>query len=443
MAVSSIICYEFHKLIASMPGAPAPGESDSLTQVQPQIFKWLEGMARYDSALGFPAWVRPSRYREAAAVEFTSYVGVVRAPDRTQLEILPKIGKASEADADKTRSILITMLSSLPGFNYIQSDYAALQARKMSLLDVFIHEFLQTVQAIVKRGLRAGYATCRDNLFTLRGKLQMATHLRENLMRRDRFFSEFDEFSTNRAENRLIHAALRCALLWASSHHNQHLARELCFVFSDVPISKVPAVDLQLVHLDRDMGYYTGALAWAKLILAGLSPLTGSGQNEAPSMLFPMQDVFEAYVAKHLKSQLHESFALQKQPRSLSLVTHKNKDWFQLKPDLLVSNLNQPRMILDTKWKLLDASKDNPSDKYGLSQDDLYQMYAYGQTYLGGKGDIVLIYPKTRDFDHALKVFEFPMSENLRLWVLPFCLERKHLVLPTCKSLHGLFKVAL
>lgn len=440
MSPNAMVCFEFDKLVASVSGDGVLKQADAPFEVQPRVFKWLDDEARYSSALGPPAWIRPSRQRGAPAVEFTSYVGVVRAPDGTQIEILPKIGKSSDADVGRIRRTLLEMLSSLPKFRHILTDHAALKTSRMPLLDVFIHQFLQAVQAIVKRGLRGGYSTRQDNLFSLRGKLQVATHLRENLIRRERFFSEFDEFSTDRAENRLIHTALKLSLSWSSSAINQQLARELCFVFCDVPVSKVPAVDLQLVEFDRDMGYYTSALAWATLILRGHSPLTGSGKNEAPSMLFPMQDVFEAYVAKNLRAQFHPSFDLHKQPRSQSLVRYGDKDkdegWFQLKPDLLVKDSMGNRMVLDTKWKLIDGSKDNSRDKFGLSQADFYQMYAYGQKYLQGDGDIVLIYPKTSDFHQALKVFTFPESEQLRLWVLPFCLDKKCLIVPTCGSLN-------
>jgi 5-methylcytosine-specific restriction enzyme subunit McrC len=445
MSSSAIVCFEFDKLVASVSGDGGPKQADAPFEVQPHVFNWLESEARYNSASGRSTWIRPSRQRGAPAVEFTSYVGVVRAPDGTQIEILPKIGKSSGADVRRIRHTLLDMLRSLPRFRHILTDNAALQTSRMPLLDVFIHQFLQAVQAIVKRGLRGGYSTRQDNLFALRGKLQVATHLRENLIRRERFFSEFDEFSKDRAENRLIHTALKLALSWSSSAPNQQLARELCFVFCDVPVSKVPAVDLQLIDLDRDMGYYTSALAWATLILRGHSPLTGLGKNEAPSMLFPMQDVFEAYVAKHLKAQIHPSFGLKKQPRSQSLVRYGDKDndegWFQLKPDLLVTDSTGNRMVLDTKWKLINGSKDNSQDKFGLSQVDFYQMYVYGQTYLQGDGDIVLIYPKTADFDQALKVFKFPESKKLNLWVLPFCLEKKILALPDCGSLNGKFRL--
>jgi len=95
--------------------------------------------------------------------------------------------------------------------------------------------------------------------------------------------------------------------------------------------------------------------------------------------------------------------------------------------------------VLDTKWKLIDGQQATGSDKYGLDQGDFYQLHAYGQNYLDGQGDVVLIYPKTDALHKALPVFEFAKSSGLRLWVLPFCLQRRKLILPACGSLDGCF----
>lgn len=46
-------------------------------------------------------------------------------------------------------------------------------------------------------------------------------------------------------------------------------------------------------------------------------------------------------------------------------------------------------VILDTKWKELDG-KENGSN-YGISQADMYQMYAYSKKY--GTSEIWLLYP--------------------------------------------------
>ena len=434
--MSGTTIYEFDALVATAPGV---SDTVGLRSVPPHVFAWLESQALRVAEAGETAWLRLSQRRSLRAVQVTSYVGVIRTPDGYQIEVLPKVAKAIGGRDGEARQLLIDMLRCLGGFRHIQTDSAQLVATRMPLLEVFIREFLDAVQHLVKRGLRSDYNPQQDNLFALRGKLQMATHLRHNLCRRDRFLSEFDEFSPDRPENRLLHAALRRSLAWTSSQTNQQLARELCFVFVDVPESLHPTLDFQRVRLDRSMAHYDGALAWARLILEDESPLTGAGGHRAPSLLFPMEAVFEAFVAKHLARQLGQEFTLRTQARSLSLVRHLEKDWFRLKPDLLVMASKVNRLVLDTKWKLIDSLQATGSDKYGLDQDDFYQLHAYGQNYLDGDGDVVLIYPKTDAFNKALPVFEFPKASGLRLWVLPFCLWDKRLLLPPCGSLDAYF----
>jgi len=425
--MAGITIYEFDALVAMAPGAPDAGGQRA---VPVSVFAWLELQALRIAEAGESAWLRLTQRRGRRAVQVTSFVGVIRTPDGFQIEVLPKVGKAIRGGDSQARRLLIEMLRCLGGFRHVQTDSAKLEATRMPLLEVFIGEFLCAVEHIVKRGLRSDYAVRRDNVFALRGKLQMASHLRQNMCRRDRFFAEFDEFSTNRPENRLLHAALRRALTWTVSQANQQLARELCFVFADVPESERPSVDFSRVRLDRNMGHYADALAWARLILEVESPLTGTGGHRAPSLLFPMETVFEAYVAKYLARQVAQPFTLRTQARSFSLVRHLKQDWFRLKPDLLVQEAAASHLVLDTKWKLLDDKRVAGSDKYGLDQGDFYQLHAYGQSYLDGKGDVVLIYPRTDTFNQPLPVFDFPKSKGLRLWVLPFCLESRRLLVP-------------
>ena len=418
--------YEFDALVAAATGVSDAG----LRTVPPHVFAWLEAQALRLTEVGETPWLRLTQRRGRRAVQVTSFVGVIRAPDGYQIEVLPKVGKAIGGGDVEARQLLIEMLRCLGGFRHIQTNSANLLATRMPLLEVFIAEFLRAVQHLVKRGLRSDYRAEQDNLFALRGKLKITAHLRHNLCRRDRFFAEFDEFSPNRPENRLLHAALRRALAWTTSQVNQQMAHELCFVFSEVPTSENHALDFQKVRLNRGMAHYEGALAWARLILENQSPLTGAGTNHAPSLLFPMEAVFEAFVAKHLARQLVSGITLRTQAHSLSLVRHLEKNWFRLKPDLLLKTSNVTSLVLDTKWKLIDAMQSNGADKYGLNQGDFYQLYAYGQNYLDGQGDVILIYPKVEKFNKSLPVFEFPKSPGLNLWVLPFCLKSKKLVLP-------------
>ncbi|MEB2337431.1 MAG: McrC family protein [Nitrospirales bacterium] len=435
--MNNIMVYEFDTLTGNSVGIKG---ADGAHLIPNRVYQWLEDRCLRAAEKGDAVWLRLAQRRGCRVVQVTSFVGVIRAPDGYQIEVLPKVGKAIGGGYSEARELLVEMLSCLGGFRHIQTDSAKLLARRMPLLEVFISEFLCAVEHVVKRGLRSDYREQQDNLFALRGKLQMAAHLRQNLCRRDRFITEFDEFSPNRPENRLLHAALRCALAWTASQANQQLARELCFVFADIPTSDGPDTDFGRVRLDRGMAHYDAALAWTRLILQGESPLTGSGDHRAPSLLFPMETVFEAFVAKHLARQLRSGCTLRAQARQFSLVRHQGQNWFLLKPDVLVQDSGDNRLVLDTKWKLIDSLNANRSGKYELDQGDFYQLYAYGQNYLDGQGDVVLIYPKTDAFAQALPVFEFPKSAALRLWVLPFCLRDKRLLLPSCGSLGACFK---
>lgn len=425
--MNSITIYEFDALIAA---ASDSGDAENLHRIPDKVYGWLEDQCLRSAETGDAAWLRLTQRRGRRAVQVTSFVGVIRAPDGFQIEVLPKVGKAIGGGAKEARQLLIEMLCCLRGFRHVQTDSAKISAARMPLLEVFIAEYLRAVERIVKSGLRSDYSSRQDNLFALRGKLLMAPHMRQNLYRADRFFTEHDEFTTDRPENRLLHAALRRVLALAASQANQQLARELQFVFADVPASVQPRIDFQRVRLDRGMGYYTDALAWAWLILDEASPLTGTGNHHAPSLLFPMEAVFEAFVAKHLGRQLAPPLMLKTQARTHHLVRHREQNWFRLKPDLLIRESSRDALVLDTKWKLLDGFKSNGTDKYGLSQGDFYQLQAYGHSYLDGHGDVVLVYPKTASFDRPLPVFEFPKPGGLRLWALPFCLKSRRLSVP-------------
>jgi 5-methylcytosine-specific restriction enzyme subunit McrC len=426
--MSGVTIFEYDALAEAAPSLPAV---EGIQLIPKDVFQWLEAQCLRAAELGDAAWLRLRHRRAHRVIQVTNFVGVIRAPDGYQIEVLPKVGRAIGGGAVEARQLLIEMLCCLHKFRHVQTDRAKLAAARMPLLELFIFEFLNVVNHVVKRGLRSDYIERQDNLLALRGKLLLASHLRQNLSRADRFFTAHDEFSANRPENRLIHSALRRVLLVSASQANQQLARKLNFAFEGIPLSSQPQSDFQRVRIDRGMGVYADALAWARLILQEESPLTGTGTHTAPSLLFPMEAVFEAFVAKHLRRQLVRSLSLKAQACSHHLVRHRDQNWFRLKPDLLVRDATRDLLVLDTKWKLLDGLKANGTDKYGLSQGDFYQLQAYGQSYLGGTGDVVLIYPKTDAFEHPLAVFEFRATANLRLWVFPFCLKMRMLILPS------------
>ena len=73
----------------------------------------------------------------------------------------------------------------------------------------------------------------------------------------------------------------------------------------------------------------------------------------------------------------------------------------------------QARFILDAKWKRLDPDAAN----HGVSQDDAYQLFAYGKRY--GCRRVVLVYPRTTAFRETLH-FRFVEDHDLEMVCFPF-----------------------
>lgn len=394
--------------------------------------------------------LQPRRREGLEVLQVQNYAGVIFTPDKTQIEVLPKVGKQgddSEENHQQARDSLLMMLRSLKGFRHIETQKANIASQKMPLLEVFITQFLQSINIVVKRGIRSDYVAREDNLSFLKGKLNVGKQLRHNFINKHKFYVEYDEFLQDRPANRLLHSALLAINSYTRSAKNQKLLQELLFVFTDIPKSPDYKVDFSRVKVDRGMDYYQSPLEWSRLILEGFSPQSMRGKNHAPSLLFPMEAVFESYVAKILRKQVAEDYHLREQVQSKTLVNHEQQAWFRLKPDLVIEHEGDVKVVLDTKWKVLDQNKKNGTDKYGLSQADFYQMFAYGQKYLKGDGELFLIYPSHDDFQEAIEhSFDFDENKQLRLWVIPFDIsaktaDEKRLILPCNCALQFIDKV--
>ena len=368
--------------------------------------------------------------KESLSVQ--NYVGVLSTPDGTVIEILPKHSRENE-DVAQSRRLLIKMLSAVYGLPWKQSTDAALSTRSARLPDMLIQQFLKSVSKLVRTGLKSDYIRCKETSKYLRGRLNVSRQIRLPATKKTVFCIEYDKYSVDRPENRLIKRALSTILGWRLSPSNKRIAKELLLSFSDVETSQDVLLDFKSWRSQRDMVHYGPVLPWLQLILRELSPLTFSGNWNGVSMLFPMEQLFELYVYRMLKRQTMPGFTTMSQAQSQYLATHLDKPMFQLRPDILIRQGSQNTCVLDTKWKLLQESSNDTRSKYGLSQADFYQMFAYGHKYLSGRGKLILIYPRHADFHQSLP--PFMLEDELELWAVPYDLDTDELIVPTSLDL--------
>lgn len=389
-----------------------------MAQISESAFDYLCRLSESFSSTGAKLVQVEGRRR----LKLDNYVGVIETPCGTVLEIVPK-HHAEDGSLADGRALLRKMLLALLDLPTREAGPAALQFFDAPLSEWVMGQFLHALDTLVSQGLRFDYQRLEEELPFLRGQLNLNAQLRQPPGRAHRFHVRHEVYLPDRPENRLLRLALDRVRQATQHPENWRLAQELSFRLQEIPPSRQVAQDFRTWGQDRLLAHYRPARPWCELILNHQMPLAIAGDHRGLSLLFPMERLFESFVARWFRRTLGSDLRVQTQAQSHSLCDHLQQPIFQLRPDLLISRGHE-RWVLDTKWKLLDAQ--NRADKYGLSQADFYQLYAYGQKYLGGTGRMALIYPRTERFSRPLHPFEF--GGGLSLEVLPFDLDEERLL---------------
>ena len=363
------------------------------------------------------------KYRDTGLAT-NNYVGVFTTRRGLVVEILPKIDLVDKPDPchKTTRCLFLRMLRSWRRFDKARklsdSDIRALQ--RFPMLEVFVRQFLDNLNTLARGGLARRYVPVEENLPYLRGRLLFREQIRENLTNQARFYVAHDELSVDRPANRLIRSALAKLTSLVRDSENRRLLQLLhqFLEAADVPCSTNPHADWQRHQVDRSMPHYGPVMQWVGLFLFGHGLTTYSGRHRNLSLLFPMEQVFEDFVTHSFRRyQPDYEVTAQSQQKYLAKIDGKNA--FQMRPDILLREKKGEgaKFILDAKWKGLDTSLDAP--KYGIEQEDLYQLYAYAKGY--GCSAVALVYPRSHNFRTKL---QYCLLDDVTLLCLPFDVTR-------------------
>ncbi len=375
-----------------------------------------------------------------ARLKVRNHIGVI-GTEAGALEILPKIAPNS-GDAfeqkEKLRAVVTRMLETVPTLPFRQTAPTGQDRHDQHLFEWFMAAFLNRIKRLVTRGLRSAYEVKEDNLAVLRGRLLLSKHLHFNAADASRLYVQFDEFTTNRIENRVIHAAVQKVWRTSRSQENRRLARELMLAFADVDISRNTRLDLSVWKNERGASHYVGLDVWCRAILNEYSGAPSAGHLVFDSFLFPAEKLFESYVAQKLKSMLSKdvSIKMETQVNGRSLFGHKEGPFdkrYDLRPDIVITTEEDEVLICDTKWKLYDDAKAQ------VSQADLYQLFVYANYFANDakKVSLALIAPRAARLSKPTCHIYQPPSTNqqFELWMLPFDLwDIDYLITPSIGS---------
>lgn len=364
-------------------------------------------------------------------IKVKNYVGVIETQEGLHLEILPKIhtGKTTiKEELDETKMIFLKMLKHLKNSPFVNISKAHIETQKdFPILEVFIKSYIQEAETVFNYGVKSNYVLKEENIPYLKGKLKINENIKFNFADKSKFYCEYSEYSPDIPANRLVKSTLLKLMKLTNSYSSYYSINKVLSHLEEVSSSLNIKDDLLKVQQpSRLLSKYKMLLLWSEIFLTNKSFTNFKGDNLNMAILFPMEKVFEDYIA-HLFKKYSDGYRIKIQDKSYFLVDkHKGQKKFSLRPDIVLDKVEQKKKIIDTKWKLLDENSFRGN--YNISSADMYQLYAYGKRYAyndysNENPNLVLLYPSNPNFTKKLDNFIY--EGDLELEVIPFDLSGK------------------
>ena len=261
-------------------------------------------------------------------------IGLVTFRDGTYVNLIPNLSDIKSDDGSSR--ILMEMLYSVFGMS-------TKNGITENLFEFFVRVFIDTVSRLIQRGLRSKYHLVSGNEKSFKGKIVFNEHIRQNYIHKERIYVEYETYSQNRPENRLIKTTLETLSRLSTDSNNLKRLKTLVLEMEEIPQSADVDRDLGMVMVDRNMVDYIPTLFWCNLFLKGMG-LAGASRDNLPyAMVIDTASVYSAYVAK------------------MSTI-ERNDGMYQIRYNAEVRNEGDSKdisvILIDLSWNFYDREKD-------------------------------------------------------------------------------------
>lgn len=293
-------------------------------------------------------------------IKATHYVGVISIGNTT-IQILPKLYNSNKKNReeiikDATRNLLF-MLTLTKRLKIREVGISKLKKEVTNLYEVIIYLFAKNLFEMLKYNYKRDYEQREKDLKFIKGKIRMSKQIRKPTHHKIHC-SYFDL-----SENILIHRILKytCYLLSSRvrSKENWLLLQNILSIYDNVELKPTKLSDFDKIRFNRLNEEYEPFVNLARLFLENMSLELQSSHFVTFSLLFDMNTLFEEFLGEILKKHRKELLGDTKF-NECKIYLNKRRKWliedprsFKLRPDIILSEKERVRLIIDAKYKLL------------------------------------------------------------------------------------------
>ncbi len=305
---------------------------------------------------------------------------------------------------------------------YDQAGYA----RGRNFLEILMHFFYGRIEQLISKGLYRSYMTEIANASVVRGRVDIPRTLTENFASPYKVVCEYDEYTEDVIENRIIRYTLEATRNLATTPSLRRKLFKLLASFSQVNNPWHLSTDtFRRMVYHRLNRHYETIHELCKVLLTGTAIEIPSGPVGFRSFLVNMEQLFQEFLfATMARSPEFAGHRLVRQSSSRIVWLHGHgvvRD-ITVIPDLKVSN-SADVLVVDAKYKNPLIARRN---RWIPVSADVYQMMAYCVVHSCSGA---LVYPRTQVTDTDIdEVYEIKGSAStFKLKTIDLAGELSHL----------------
>ena len=383
-------------------------------------------------------------------IRANNYVGFIQTSNDL-VEIYPKVFRNSP---EKDRNDMLSHI--FFWFNYCRKwkfPFSQAQLDKLPIdefpeliINLIANQFLETVS---NQPLTM-YQSVEESMQTPRGSINFKRYISNSLANGNfqNIECDYDSFLFDNKVNRVIKYCSRLLMNQTKFAENLQILQEIVFILDEVEDIPCNSYEIENILLNSFFDEYKKVLDSCKLVLNQQLYSSNSYDLSQWCLLFPMEYIFEDFVAGFLEQHFSKDWHVKYQKSDEYLATsNSGRKVFNMQHDIfLTSKHSGLRIIVDTKYKLRSANyKDDP--KRDIAQADLYQMTSYA--FRRGCTNVFLLYPNLTDSINEPDIFDITSGFNtgdkitITATEIPFWIENKFDAKILESKLYNAFKTQL
>lgn len=240
--------------------------------------------------------------------------------------------------------------------------------------DLFAAILIKGVTSLLSRGLSRSYIGVQNSILSVKGKINLSATIKENALIKREVVCEYDEFSPNEYQNKILKSTMILLLKADVSLERKKKLRKLLCFFREIDEIDVYKINWDL-KFNRNNLHYRMLLGICQLVVKGLLQTQSDG-------CMKLRD----YLDEQRMSRLYEKFVLEFYRReypglkvSASEIQWALDDDFDdrlptMKTDIMLQ-LDESVLIIDTKW--YSSVTQSKFDSHTWHSANMYQIFTY------------------------------------------------------------------